>query len=210
MVHGNGDVDKTIAYYQNRIEETERERALEPDRKDAKWMSWAVNGSKLDKKIGHFNKMIVALEKKKRQNSSSDRVHKPSKSWPSWGNPNKQKSISWRFIDHAVSISQRPRGTRGPAFESQLLTVAIPNDPQTEDEVKDRELLVTELKNAAEEKHSPFRVAVCNHKVEYQGRTAHMFILSGVDVDIDWVQKDINDIIHIYNKQRTGCNVKLE
>lgn len=207
--HGNGDIDKTIAYYHDRIKQTEEERGPEPDRKDGKWMSWAMSAGKLDRKISHFNKMIAALEKTKKQKLSSDRIHKPSNSWPSWSNPNDRKSFSWRFIDHVVSISQRPRGTRGPAFESQLLTVAIPNDPQTEEETKDRERLVAELKTAAEEKHSPFHVAVCNQEVVYQKRTAHMFILSGVDVDIDWVKKDINTIVRIYNKQRPTSNVKL-
>lgn len=206
-VYGDGDVDKTIAYYQSRIEETKKELPLEPDRNNTNWWFWKLKSNKLDKKVGYFEKMITSLEKRKRQRASGDLVHAKSSMLPRWREAN--RDLPYRFFDHTVVMSQRPRGTRGPAYESQLLAVSVCHNPSTEREAKDRARSVAALKEFAASDKSPFRVALCSRDVEYMGVQAQMFILAGTDVNLAFVTQDLPAIVLLYNKHRGDSNVKL-
>lgn len=211
-IHGNGDIDATIAYYRRRIDEIDtKEAAPKPDEKNpgsySKWMQ--SRGHNMDK-LQHFQKMIDVLEKRKQEKESKDRVHKPSSMNPPWRDPNSKKyGRFWRFYDHGVVFTQRPRGARGPSHVGQLCTLGVAYDPNTEEDQKDRTTRLTELEELSSAAFSEFRIAVRDRKATYDGHPARIFILAGRDVDVEFVKSDLPALIRMYNKQRSAAKLQL-
>lgn len=205
-IHGDGDIDKTIEYYEQRTQDAEREIASaqgEPDVEDL-WRAgnWrgAIAKHKHDqsqsRKAGHFERMIAALKKRKEEKESPNKFHRLSKSRPEWL---QDQELLINFCDHMEIFTQRPKGVRGPGRPSQVVAFAVEYGHRS------RERLEAHL----EEINDGNVIRLLEWKAEYAGAEAQVIALAGEDVDLEFFKADLPSILKIYNKRRPGVELKL-